>query len=105
MRWSQLSLVFFSFSFLTVVLDEADIALIEFFEAENSEAYYPNSTNTQYQQVHRTIQPSNNLPAFETLFHGKRNQNNVNRLHVNQMTDSEDDEESNNICRKGKRGK
>ena len=86
----------------SVVLDENDIALIEFFEAGNIEAqeqYYP-TTYAQYQQM----QPSsNNLPAFETLF-GKRNSNHVNRLHTNQMTDSEDDEESNSICRKGKRG-
>ena len=94
----------FFLHFLTVVLDENDIALIEFFEAGNIEAqeqYYP-TTYAQYQQ----LQPSsNNLPAFETLFNGKRNSNHVNRLHTNQMTDSEDDEESNSICRKGKRGK
>lgn len=91
----------------SVVLDERDIELIQFFETENSDAqeqFHP-SAYTQLQQLHRSIQPpSNNLPAFETLFNGKRNSNNVNRLHTNQMTDSEDDEESNSICRKGKRG-
>ena len=79
----------FFLHFLTVVLDENDIAMIEFNIGE-------------YQKR----QPSsNNLPAFETLFNGKRHSNHVNRLHTNQTTDSEDDEESNRICRKGKRGK
>ena len=75
-------------------------------QSEAFEQYIYNNQCAQYQQMTKPAQPSqNNLPAFETLFKGNRHSNNLSRLNPNQpMTDSEDDEESNSICRKGKRG-
>lgn len=84
--------------------------LIEFYERDVEEKYshteqFQQSLSAPYQQLCKP-QQSNNLPAFETLFKGNRHStcsNNVNRL-SNVMSDSEDDEESSSICRKGKRG-
>ena len=87
--FNHLSYKYVFIHFLTVVLDDNDVAMIEFNIVE----------------YHKRQLSSNNLPAFDELFNEKRHSNHVNRLHTNQTTDYEDDEESNHICRKGKRGK
>ncbi|CAG2196852.1 ELF1_2_4 [Mytilus edulis] len=94
----------------SVILDQVDMEMIEFYERDVEEKYshteqFQQSLNSApYQQLCKP-QQSNNLPAFETLFKGNRHSNNVNRLSSNHvMSDSEDDEESSSICRKGKRG-
>lgn len=88
-------------------IDTSDLEMIERYEeqycikTETPEQCCSNFCG-QYQQVFKPSQASHNLPAFETLFNPKRTS--INRLCHSQMTDSEDDEESNSICRKGKRG-
>lgn len=84
--------------------------MIEFYERDveekysHTEQFQQSLSSAPYQQLCKP-QQSNNLPAFETLFKGNRHSNNVNRLSSNHvMSDSEDDEESSSICRKGKRG-
>lgn len=100
--------------FVLVILDQEDLNQIEIYEKEfeHEEKYsqtqqYQSSLSSytpSYHQIYsKPPQPNNNLPAFETLFKGNRQ--NVNRLASSgPLTDSEDDEESSSICRKGKRG-
>lgn len=102
----------------SVIIDQDDLNQIEQYEAMNELELEEKYSQTQeyqtslsymsqiYQPVpsRPTQQQNNNLPAFETLFPRNRQQN-VNRMASGgPLTDSEDDEESSSICRKGKRG-